>query len=253
MKCCGSRILAVAALVSFFAFGSRVTARADEWKQDGIGWWCEREDGTYPTGTWYEDSDGSWYFLDERGYMISNCYRCVDGSIYAFGDDGKWTGIVFSDISQGTWSGNQYSNEWSGFHLNVPEGYQVADSSGTGTIGIAKTLVEFVIHTPDGSGSAVELEYADAYDFANGLATTPEFVAMQHSLQLVSQGYTIEDLSDVVLGGKEYVKLSAGILGGVIKRELYCRKAGEHYFECVSTMYWLGSQPEMESLLANIY
>ena len=242
---------ALAVLSFALALGGSGSAWADEWKQDGIGWWCEREDGTYPISTWYEDSDGSWYFLDERGYMISNCYRYVDGSIYAFGDDGKWTGTVFSDILPGSWAGNRYVNGWSGFSMNVPEGYQILDASATGTIGAAKTMVEFVIYAPDETGSAIELEYADAYDFANGAATTPEYIVTLHGLQLAAQGYAIEDVSQAVLGGKEYLKLSASLMG-VVKRELYCRKAGEHFFECLSTVYWLDSKPALDGLLANI-
>ena len=152
--------------------GGNLNSYAD-WKKDGLGWWYEQADGSYPVSTWYEDTDGSWYFFNENGYMISNCYRSIDSNIYAFGYNGKWTGTMFSDLQPGVWAGNNYSNEWSGFHLNIPEGYRIELASDTGTIENVETFVEFVVWAPDGSGSAIELEYADAYDYTNGTATTP--------------------------------------------------------------------------------
>lgn len=245
------RILA-AVLAAAMALGGSLTSYGAGWQQDAAGWWYEREDGTYPVNTWYEDTDGSWYFFNDQGYMISNCYQMVDGNFYAFGDDGRWTGVLFSDIAPGIWNGTSYANEWSGFHINVPAGYEIVPASGTGTIGSSKSFIEFVVRTPDGTGSAIELEYADAYDYSNGAATTPEYLVSMHSLLLALAGYTIEGVATVELGGKTYIKLSADG-AGMLKRELYCRKAGSHYFECLSVMYWLASKPAVDEMLAGIY
>ncbi len=246
MKKVSAMILTVA-----ITLGGNLISYAD-WKQDGLGWWYEQADGSYPVSTWYEDTDGSWYFFNENGYMISNCYRSIDSNIYAFGYNGKWTGTMFSDLQPGVWAGNNYSNEWSGFHLNIPEGYRIELASDTGTIENVETFVEFVVWAPDGSGSAIELEYADAYDYTNGTATTPEYVALMHGLRLSLEGYSIEGITNVQLGGNEYAKLSTR-RHSMQKRELYCRKVGEHYFECVSVIYWPTGEAAINGLLSSIY
>ena len=247
----GRRAVALATTAAM-AFGGGMTAFGAGWQQDGTGWWYEREDGSYPVSTWYEDTDGSWYFFDERGYMIANCYRVIDGNIYSFRQDGRWGGVMFSDIMPGMWTGDRYDNAWSGLHLSVPAGYQVETAADTGTIGSAQTFVEFVVRIPDGTGSGMELEYADAYSFSGGSATTPEYVISLYSLRLALLGYTIEGTSTVNLGGKTYLKLSADG-AGVMKRDLYCRKVGDHYFECLTAIYWLASKPYMDVLLAGIH
>lgn len=243
---------AAAVLAAVLALGGSLTSYGAGWQQNDVGWWYEREDGTYPVNTWYEDTDGSWYFFNEQGYMVSNCYQMVDGNFYAFGMDGRWTGTMFSDIAPGTWTGTSYANEWSGFHMNVPAGYEILSAAGTETIGVSRSFVEFVVRVPDGTGSAMELEYADAYDFKNGSATTAEYLVSMQSVILALSGYTIEGVTEVNLGGKTYLKLSADG-GGMVKRDFYCRKVHDHYFECLSVMYWLASKPAVDGLLGGIY
>ena len=247
----GKRIGALV-LAAVMTLGASFTSLAGSWQQNEIGWWVQNDDGSYPVNTWYQDTDGSWYFLDEQGYMISDCYRLIDGSYYAFGSDGRWSGVMFSDIYAGVWNGNNYSNEWTGFHINVPAGYQMLTGSQTGEIGNSMSMVEFVIYTPDGTGSGIELEYLDAYDYSDGANTTAEYLVSMHSIALALQGYTVEGVTTVNMGGKEYIKLSADG-AGLVKRDLYCRKVGTHYFECVTAIYWLASQSALDGLLANIY
>ena len=73
-----------------------------------------------------------------------------------------------------------------------------------------------------------------------------------HSMMLALEGYTIEGVSTVNMGGKEYLKLSADG-AGLVKRDLYCRKVGTHYFECVTAIYWLACQNAVDTLFANVY
>lgn len=135
----GKRAAAVL-LAAVMILGTGFTSFAQGWKQDHLGWWYENADGSYPINTWYEDEDGSWYFFNEQGYMISNCYRLIDGSFYAFGNDGKWNGCIFSDIYPGVWTGNNYSNDWSGLHLNVPENFRRTTAMDSGRLGRAIIL-----------------------------------------------------------------------------------------------------------------
>lgn len=242
----------VAVLAAITVFGASFTSYAQGWQQDALGWWYENADGTYPISTWYEDEDGSWYFFNEQGYMISNCYRLIDGSFYPFGNDGKWNGCVFSDIYPGVWNGNTYSNEWSGLHMNVPEGFKMTTAMDSGRLAESNNLVEFVLWTPDETGSGIELEYMDAYNFTEGAGTSVETLVTMRSLRLILEGYEIEQITTVNLGGKEYVKLSANI-AGVLKQDLYCRKVGTHYFECISAVYLLPSEPYISMLMNTIY
>lgn len=193
-------------LTAALAFSSSISSLAAGWRQDGIGWWYEQEDGSYPVNTWYEDKDGSWYFFNEAGYMIHNCYRYVDENVYAFGSDGRWTGAMFPNIIPGVWIGNQYVNEWSGFHINVPAGYEIIPPALLELEG-SSSLQEFHIRIPDGTGSQISLEYENAYDFSDGGAATPEYVVSLYSIALALYGFTIEDVSSVVMGGKNYVKI----------------------------------------------
>lgn len=233
------------------AVSSSMTAFAAGWRQDGIGWWYEREDGTYPVNTWYEDSDGSWYFFNEAGYMIHDCYRYVDGSIYAFGASGRWDGTMLSEIIPGIWAGKQYVNEWSGFHINVPAGYEIQTADPGESSGAFDALHQFSITIPDGTGSGISLEYDDTSDFSGAESTTPEYVVSLYSVALALYGFTIEGVDNVTLGGKTYCKLSSNG-GGVIKMDVYCRKVGR-YIECLKTYYWLASEPAVKAVLANIY
>ncbi|MDO5417927.1 MAG: hypothetical protein Q4F29_12045 [Lachnospiraceae bacterium] len=245
--------LAAICLAAVMTLGSSVLSYAGEWKQDEIGWWYQNDDGSYPVSTWYEDpADGSWYFFNEQGYMISNCYQPVDGTYYAFASDGRWNGVSFTDICPGVWNGANYSNEWSGFHINVPQGYTVKNASQAQAMDEGITFVEFVAEVPDGTGSGLELEYMDAYDYTDGAATTTEYIVSMQSLVMAVAGFTVEGITTVNLGGKEYMKLSADGYG-LVKSDFYCRKVGDHYFECLTAIYWLASKPAMDGLLAGIY
>ncbi len=238
-------------LAATLTLSSTISSLAAGWHQDGNGWWYEQEDGSYPINTWYKDKDDSWYFFNEAGYMIHNCYRYVDGNVYAFGSDGRWTGSMFTDIIPGAWIGNQYVNEWSGFHLNVPAGYEIIPSPSL-DLDDPTSLQEFEIKIPDGTGSKISLEYDNAYDFADYGAITPEYMTSIYSVALALCGFTIEDVSSVTLGGKDYIKLTADG-SGIMKCDFYCRKAGSHYLECLTALYWAASQPAVQGLLANVY
>lgn len=244
--------LAAALLAALMILGTGFTSYAQGWKQDAWGWWYENPDGTYPVSTWYEDEDGSWYFFNEMGYMISNCYRQIDGSFYAFGNDGKWNGCVFSDIYPGVWTGNDYCNEWSDIQLHMPEGYKKTTAMDSGKLGESSNFVEFAIWTPDETGSGIELEYMDTYNFTKGADTSVETLVTLRSIQLLLEGYSVDQITTVNLNGKEYKKLSMN-MEGLLKQDLYCRKVGGHYFECISAIYWLASEPYIDALINSIH
>lgn len=252
MACSRGKRAAAAVLAAVMVLGTGFTSLAQGWRQDNLGWWYENADGTYPISTWYEDEDGSWYFFNELGYMISNCYRLIDGSFYAFGNDGKWNGCIFSDIYPGVWDGNTYSNEWSGLHLTLPEGFRKTTAMDSGRLGESNNLVEFALWTPDGTGSGIELEYLDAYNFPDGAETSLDSIVTLRGLRLLLEGYEIDGIGEVSLGGKPFMKLSTNI-GGMLKQDLYCRKVGTHYFECISAVYWFSSEPYIQMLLEGIY
>lgn len=243
---------AAAGLTAAIILGSGISSYAAGWSCDDAGWRYEMDDGTRLISTWYEDSDSSWYFFNEQGYMISNCYQLIDGNYYPFGMDGKWSGNMFSDISPGVWTAGNYSNEWSGFHLNVPVNFPVTTAAGTETIGLSDSFIEFVIWTPDGTNSGVKLEYADAYDLLNQADSSVEYMVSLRSVILSLNGYETKNAAWVNVGGKEYLKLETE-KAGMIKQDMYCRKVGDHYFECLTAIYWLASEPSINTLLAAVY
>ena len=70
-----------------------ISAFAGEWKQDGNGWWYQRDDGTYPKNQWEEieyDGQKNWYCFNADGYMYSNAIT-PDGYIVA--SSGEWTAL----------------------------------------------------------------------------------------------------------------------------------------------------------------
>ena len=52
-----------------------------EWKENDIGWWYVRSDGSYPKDK-FEKIDGTWYYFDGSGYMIKDKWKKHS--------DGKW-------------------------------------------------------------------------------------------------------------------------------------------------------------------
>lgn len=57
-----------------------------EWKQDGGGWWYQRNDGSYPTST-LEQVDGKTYFFDSNGYMVTG-WKTVGDAVCYFDESG---------------------------------------------------------------------------------------------------------------------------------------------------------------------
>lgn len=252
MKHSRGKMITAAGLTAAMILGNGISSYAAGWIYDNTGWQYEGEDGAHLVSSWYEDSDSSWYFFNEQGYMISNCYQLIDGNYYPFGMDGKWSGNMFSDIAPGVWTARNYSNEWSGFHLNVPISFQVTTAAETETIGRSDSFIEFIIWTPDGTNSGIKLEYADAYDLSAQENNSVEYMVSMRSMVLALNGYELKDVRTVNLGGKEYLKLETE-KAGMIKQDMYCRKVGDHYFECLTAIYWRISEPSVNTLLAAIY
>ena len=111
-------LIRTAALTGIFVLGTANLTWASGWKQDGTGWWYEKEDGSYPAGAWYSvqgvwyyfDANGymqtgwlqqgtDWYYLDSSGAMLENETREIDGTVYTFGADGKMAASASADAS----------------------------------------------------------------------------------------------------------------------------------------------------------
>ena len=50
------------------------------WKLNGVGWWFQYPDGTYPHNTW-EKINGEWYWFNSSGYMAVG-WQKINGSWY---------------------------------------------------------------------------------------------------------------------------------------------------------------------------
>ncbi|MDE6829631.1 MAG: hypothetical protein K2P34_04770, partial [Lachnospiraceae bacterium] len=51
-----------------------------DWKLNGVGWWFQYPDGTYPHNTW-EKINGEWYWFNSSGYMAVG-WQKINGSWY---------------------------------------------------------------------------------------------------------------------------------------------------------------------------
>ena len=65
------------------------------WIRDGVGWWYDNGDGTYPKEE-FKNIDGTDYYFDNRGYMASD-WIMIDSAWYCFDGSGimqksKWVG-----------------------------------------------------------------------------------------------------------------------------------------------------------------
>lgn len=75
-----------------------MTAFAGEWKQNSIGWWWQKDDGSYPASQWQwidgnNDGISECYYFDTNGYMLFNT-TTPDG--YTVNSNGTWVlgGII---------------------------------------------------------------------------------------------------------------------------------------------------------------
>ena len=71
------------------------------WKNNEIGWWYQRANGTYPHSEW-EIINGTWYHFNENGYMQTGWLNS-GGSWYYLNDDGS--------MAKDTWIGTYYVDE----------------------------------------------------------------------------------------------------------------------------------------------
>lgn len=98
-----------AALIIGVTLSASIPAYAAQWKQDGTGWWYERDNGTYPAGGWemisgnwyyfngsgymqtgWIESNGEWYYCVPSGEMLHDTTQTIDGVSYTFQSSGAW-------------------------------------------------------------------------------------------------------------------------------------------------------------------
>lgn len=132
------------ALTAMTAFPSLAAG----WKQDGTGYWFEREDNSYPAGAWeqidskwylfdrngymltgWQQDNGSWYYLGTDGAMAAGTTMTIDGISYTFDNSGAMQEQEDADMTMGRWAGATFVNEWSNIRLTVPQGFTTLDSS----------------------------------------------------------------------------------------------------------------------------
>ena len=95
--------LAAIALSAVLALSLSVPAFAGTWKHDGLGWWYQKDDGSWPANCWYQEGP-DWYYFNAQGYRVDNMwigwyYLGKDGKMLKYtvtpdghrvGADGKW-------------------------------------------------------------------------------------------------------------------------------------------------------------------
>lgn len=84
--------LLICGLVTALSLSSSLTALAGTWKQDGKGWWYQRDNGSYPSSCWEwidgnNDGISECYYFNEIGYMLADT-TTPDG--YQVNENGAW-------------------------------------------------------------------------------------------------------------------------------------------------------------------
>ena len=166
-----------------------VTAFAGTWVQDSVGWWYQRDDGSYPAGKWeeivtYDNGRESrmLYCFDEKGYLAANTWRegsyaGVAGTLiwpdsknilretYSFGTrdyihtnlDGQYLTVTIDENAQDEFSVPKISQE-------------LEYGGGWWNIYLPFKTVRFPISGDTKFGYAdEEVDYVSREDFANGL------------------------------------------------------------------------------------
>lgn len=74
------------------------TSAPATWRLDGIGWWYDNGDGTWPANGWHwidgnHDGISECYYFNENGYILTNAQT---PDLYLVNGDGAWVqdGIV---------------------------------------------------------------------------------------------------------------------------------------------------------------
>ena len=68
------KLIATSALI---ALACNMTSFAGSWQNDGIGYWWQDDNGSYPTSSWQwidgnNDGVSEMYYFDSNGYCLLN-------------------------------------------------------------------------------------------------------------------------------------------------------------------------------------
>ena len=95
---------------------------AGGWKQNSVGWWYDRGDGTYPAGCW-EKISGEWYYFNAAGYRVTG-WNQISGTWYYFDKEGvmfanEWVNKVYYMTASGAMAKGwlQIEGTWYWFDL----------------------------------------------------------------------------------------------------------------------------------------
>ncbi len=76
----------MALLIVIFSLNTAVSSFAGQWNRDGMGWWYQNDDGSYPAGQWSQ-INGLWYYFGSGGYLLQESYTPHG---YYVNADGVW-------------------------------------------------------------------------------------------------------------------------------------------------------------------
>ena len=93
---------------------------AGAWKQNSIGWWYQRLDGTYPSSEW-DKIGGKWYYFNAKGYILTGGWQKISGKWYYLASGGamqtgwqkisdKWYYLAANGMMQTGWQ--KISGKW---------------------------------------------------------------------------------------------------------------------------------------------
>lgn len=150
-------------VVMSMVFAINMTVFAGQWKHDGLGWWYQNDDGSYPAGAWkWIDSDGDGisecYYFYSDGYMAYN--NDIEG--YQLNDNGQW--IVGGSVQKKT-TGTDLHRTQQTSGLTAEEAVLIAyNAMGDGQVNSIAALdrQENLIYDYDDQGDCYYVKFRDA-------------------------------------------------------------------------------------------
>lgn len=99
---------------ALITFAATTTVFAGTWKQDNVGWWWQRDNGSYPANGWEwidgnNDGVSECYYFNASGYCLLNT-TTPDG--YKVDGNGAWieNGVVQKRVGSGTTAAGSSGN-----------------------------------------------------------------------------------------------------------------------------------------------
>lgn len=156
--------LLIAGAVLALTLSTAFTSLAAEWKQDGVGWWYQEDNGTYPANQWKWIGDKCYYFGAD-GYMLSNtvtpdgCYVDASG---AWVTDPQILGNIYGAVGKDGY--DDLVKKWVNGEFDDEADLRLFADSWFADSPVREQLVQTILAMPQNGGSDTS-EFDEAYQY----------------------------------------------------------------------------------------